>query len=188
MFRISTSVISVLNRFVLLLLPVLFIAACSAHVERETDKKQQDTTVAVVASKKVPSVTVASFQSQSDEVYFDLIANTSSCLGEDLWFGGKLESQSKAYLANSGGITQQKVYRVTELTATGLNSNNSYKVNNNTNTLRAVVSEKGEIFLQLSQGQLQLLPQANEEPLVLAYQPNPSDGYYDGTIGRWSCR
>ncbi|WP_276498583.1 hypothetical protein [Pontibacter litorisediminis] len=172
----------------MLLLPLLFMAACSAHVERDAAKEQQTPTVAVVASKEVPAITVASFQSQSDEVYFDLIANTSNCLGENLWFGGKLESQSKAVLASSGAYTQQKVYRVTELTATGLNSNNSYRVNNSGNTLRAVVSETGEIFLQLSQGQLQLEPQANAKPLVLAYQPNPKEGYYDGTVGRWSCK
>ncbi|MCX2741910.1 hypothetical protein [Pontibacter anaerobius] len=188
MRRTSTSVISVLNRIAFLLLFLFFVAACSAHVEREADKKQQDATVAVVTSKKVPSVTVASYENQSDEVYFDLIANTSNCLGEDLWFGGKLESQNKAMLANSGAFSQQKVYIVTELTATGLNSNNSYKVDNKSHTLRAVVDKDGVIFLQLSQGQLQLVPQANADPLVLAYQPNPTSGYYDGSVGRWSCK
>ncbi|AKD02689.1 hypothetical protein PKOR_05570 [Pontibacter korlensis] len=172
-----------------MLLPLLFLTACSTHVEREaTEKKLQEATVAVVAPKNVPTVTVASFQNESDEVYFDLIANTSSCLGEDLWFGGKLESHSKAMMAKSGGSSYQKVYKITELTATGLNSNNSYKVDNKTNTFRAVVDKDGTIFLQLSQGQLQLVPQANAKPLELAYQPNPSEGYYDGTIGRWSCK
>ncbi|WP_299760249.1 hypothetical protein [uncultured Pontibacter sp.] len=188
MNKISTPVISVINRIALLLLPLTFVAACSAHVEREPEQKQPDAAVAVVASKKVPTVTVASFQNQSDEVYFDLIAKTSNCLGEDLWFGGKLESHSKAVLASSGAYSHQKVYKVTELTATGLNSNSSYKVDNNANTLHAVVDKDGVIFLQLSQGQLQLVPQANGESVVLAYQPNANEGYFDGSIGRWSCK
>ncbi|TPE45418.1 hypothetical protein [Pontibacter mangrovi] len=189
MYKTFTSVISGLNRFVVLALPLLILGACSAHIDRDAEKQtQQENTVATIAPKEVPSVTVASFQSESDEVYFDLIANTSSCLGEDLWFGGKLEGQPKAMLGQSGALTHQKVYRITELTATGLNSNNSYLVDNKANTLRAVVDNKGNIFLQLSQGRLQLLPREDAKPLVLAYQPDATDGYLDGSVGRWSCK
>ncbi|MDX5436756.1 MAG: hypothetical protein LPK03_06145 [Pontibacter sp.] len=189
MNKISTPVFSDLNPLVFLILPLLMMFSCSPRVERETDKQQDmEATATTVGPKDVPTVTVAAIENQSDEVYFDLIANTSSCLGEDLWFGGKLESYNKALLANSGAFSQQKVYRITELTATGLNSNNSYLVNNKANTLRAVVDKDGTIFLQLSQGQLQLVPQEKSKPVVLAYQPKATDGYLDGSVGRWSCK
>ncbi|ARS36884.1 hypothetical protein [Pontibacter actiniarum] len=187
MTKIFTSAISDLNRLVFLLLPLSLLASCSTRVEPKLGE-QQEATAAVVAPKEVPAVTVAAIENTSDEVYFDLIAKTSNCLGEDLWLGGKLESESKAMLAKSGALSQHKIYKITELTATGLNSNSSYLVNNKAHTLRAVVDKEGVIYLQLSQGQLQLMPQANEKPLVLAYQPNPSDGRYDGMVGRWSCK
>lgn len=186
MNKIFTTVTSELNRFVFLLAPLFILAACSARVEPKATDQQEATANAV--STQASPVTVAAIENSSDEVYFDLIANTSNCLGEDLWLGGKLESESKATLAQSGAISHHKAYKITELTATGLNSNNIYQVNNRTNTLRAVVNPDGVIYLQLGQGQLQLLPQANNKPLVLAYQPNPADGYYDGTVGRWSCK
>lgn len=189
MNKISTPVISDLNLLTLLILPLLMLVSCSPRVERDADNQQDmEATATIVGPTDVPAVTVAAIENQSDEVYFDLIANTSNCLGEDLWFGGKLESYNKAVLANSGAFLQQKVYRITELTATGLNSNSSYLVNNKANMLRAVVDKNGVIFLQLSQGQLQLVPQQKSKPVVLAYQPKATDGYLDGSVGRWSCR
>ncbi|GAB3824253.1 hypothetical protein GCM10028895_32280 [Pontibacter rugosus] len=182
----STLKISDVNSFVLIIVSLLVLASCSARVEREVD--EQHNTTAVVAPIKAPSITVAAIENASDEVYFDLIAETSNCLGEDLWLGGKLESNDKVSLASSGAISPSKVYRITELTATGLNSNSSYLVNNKAHTLKAVTGSRGVVYIQLSQGQLQLVPQTDAKPLVLAYQPNPAEGYYDGLAGRWSCK
>ncbi|GHA65841.1 hypothetical protein [Pontibacter akesuensis] len=154
-------------------------------MDHEVEKKPD--TFAAVAPKQAPAVTVAAITEPSEEVYFDLVARTSNCLGENIWFGGKLVSEEKISLASSGAITEAKVYRIAELTATGLNSNKNYQVSNDKNTLKAVTGSQGEVYIQLTQGELLLLPQEDEQPLVLAYQPNPTDGYYDGMPGRWSC-
>lgn len=170
--------------FIALFFFALTLGACSTHVEQ--DKKT--TEPEAVAAKEAASVTVAAIEQPSDEVYFDLIAKTSNCLGEDLWLGGKLESTDKVQLSNSGAISKTKVYKVTELTATGLNTNNSYLVNNNAGTLQAKYDEKGVIYIQLSEGKMQLKAYPSAAPIVVAYQPNPDDGYFDGSLGRWSCK
>lgn len=184
----STSALSELNLFALLILPLFVLASCSARVELDDKEQQQGTTATVVAPKDVPTVTVAAYNNAADEVYFDLIANTAGCMGEDLWLGGKLERDTKVSLANSGAVSHSKVYRITELTATGLQSNSVYLVNNQTHTLKATTDKDGTVYLQLAQGQLQLLPDATGKPVVLAYQPNPVEGYYDGTVGSWRCK
>lgn len=185
MNTISTPKHSGFNFYCCLLLSLLLISACTTRMDRDTEKKPD--AFAAVAPTQSPAVTVAAIENPSEEVYFDLVARTSNCLGENIWFGGKLESDEKIALASSGAITESKVYRITELTATGLNSNKNYLVDNKANTIKAVTGSGGEVYIQLGQGELQLLPKENEQPLVLAYQPNPTDGYYDGMPGRWSC-
>ncbi|WP_439880640.1 hypothetical protein ACSX1A_15975 [Pontibacter sp. MBLB2868] len=163
------------------------LGSCSTHVEQEV--KSTASEPEAVAAEQTTSVTVAAIEKSSDEVYFDLIAKTTNCLGEDLWLGGKLESTDKVTFSNSGAISKTKAYKVTELTATGLNTNNSYLVNNNAGTLWAKYDEKGVIYLQLSEGKMQLKAYPSATPVVVAYQPNPQDGERpDGTLGRWSCQ
>ena len=171
------------------LLASLFIAlilgACSAHVEQDkkaTVAENKDTT-----AKQVSAVTVAAIEQTADEVYFDLIAETNNCLGEDLWLGGKLESADKLVLSNSGAFSKTKVFTVTELTATGLSSNNTYQVSNNSDLLQAKYDNNGTIYLQLSDGQMQLKAYPSAKPIVVAYQPHAQHRYYDGTIGDWQC-
>lgn len=164
---------------------VLTLGSCSTHVEQEVKATTSDQEA---TASETTAITVAAIEDQSDEVYFDLIAKTSNCLGEDLWLGGKLESSDNVQLSNSGAISKTKVYKVTELTATGLNTNNSYLVNNNTGTLQAKYDENGVIYLQLSEGKMQLKPYPSATPIVVAFQPNPEDGYFDGSVGRWSCK
>ncbi|MFD2514168.1 hypothetical protein ACFSRY_09845 [Pontibacter locisalis] len=161
----------------------LIFSSCSTHIEQEVKTAEAETEI--MASKEVTAVTVAAIERPSDEVYFDLIANTSNCLGEDLWLGGKLESSDKVHLSKSGAISKTKVYEVTELTATGLNTNNNYLINNS-GTLQAKYDEKGVVFLQLNEGEIKLKPYHSAAPIVVAYQPE--DGYFDGTLGRWSCK
>ncbi|WP_299817869.1 hypothetical protein [uncultured Pontibacter sp.] len=159
-------------------------ASCSTHIDKDKDATASTETV---APQKPAAVTVAAIKRTSDEVYFDLIAETKNCLGENLWLGGKLESTDKVVLSNSGAFSKTKVFTVTELTATGLSSNNAYQVNSN-NTLQARYDNKGTIYLQLNDGQMQLKPYPSADPIMVAYQPNPNDGYFDGTLGRWSCK
>lgn len=166
---------------------VLLLSACSTHVEPEK-KKTSANTESVRTPEKVYAITVAAIEKTSDEVYFDLIAETNNCLGEDLWLGGKLESTEKVVLSNSGAFSKVKEFTVTELTATGLRSNNTYQVNSNNNLLLARYDNKSTIYLQLSDGQMQLKAYPSAKPIVIAYQPNPKDGYYDGSLSNWRCK
>ncbi|GAB3202859.1 hypothetical protein ABID22_001107 [Pontibacter aydingkolensis] len=163
---------------------VLFLPSCTTHVEQETEEA---TTTTNFAPEKASLITVAAIERTADEVYFDLIAETDNCLGEDLWLGGKLQSTDKVVLSNSGAFSKTKEYVVTELTATGLNSNNTYQVNNNNNLIRAKYDNKSTIYLQLSDGHMQLKPYPSAAPIVVAYKTVPENGYYEGSLGQWRC-
>ncbi|MDX5421552.1 MAG: hypothetical protein LPK14_04810 [Hymenobacteraceae bacterium] len=165
-------------------LPFLF-SACSARVELESDEQKAAPTP--VAAKEVPAVTVAAIEGTSDEVYFDLIAETTNCLGENLWFGGKLEGATHLAPGNAGADSPKRTYEVTELTATGLSSNQSYVIENSSKTLKAYSDEDGVIYIQLSEGKLRLAPKAGSSPVIVAYNPSQSDDYFDGVADRWSC-
>ena len=171
------------------LLASLFIAllfgACSTHVEQ--DKKETTAETDTAAPQENSAVTVAAIEKTADEVYFDLIAETDNCLGEDLWLGGKLESTDKVVLGSSGAFSKTKVFTVTELTATGLNTNNSYLVNSN-NLIQAKYDNKGTIYLQLRDGQMQLKAYPSAKPIVVAYHLDPEESYYDGSLGNWLCQ
>jgi hypothetical protein len=184
MDRTFTFKISDYTLFIFLTIVLAFIS-CSTQIEQEIKETTAQTENA--EPKKHQAITVAAIERISDEVYFDLIAETQNCLGEDLWLGGKLESTDKLVLSKSGAFSKTKVFTVTELTATGLRSNNTYLVNNNHNTLQAKYDNHGTIYLQLSNGQMQLKAYPSADPIVMAYQTNPEDGYYDGTVGHWSC-
>ncbi|MBC5993913.1 hypothetical protein [Pontibacter cellulosilyticus] len=164
----------------------LLLGACSTHVEQ--DKKESTAETETAAPQKHSAVTVAAIEKTADEVYFDLIAETDNCLGEDLWLGGKLESTDKVVLGNSGAFSKTKVFTVTELTATGLSTNNTYLVSNNNNLLQAKYDNKGTIYLQLRDGQMQLKAYPTAKPIVVAYQLDPEEGYYDGSLGNWRCQ
>ncbi len=164
---------------------VLIFISCSTHIEQEIKETTAQTETTLPVKHKV--ITVAAIDKITDEVYFDLIANTQNCLGEDLWLGGKLVSKDKVILSNSGAFSKTKVFTVTELTATGLSSNNTYLVNDKYNTLHAKYDEKGTIYLQLSDGEILLKAYPSAAPIVMAYRSNSADGYYDGSVGHWSC-
>ncbi|PRY14845.1 hypothetical protein CLV24_10382 [Pontibacter ummariensis] len=176
---------SALILWALLLFFLPFFSSCTRHREPEADEllAKRET----VTAKEMPPVTLAAIHDSADEVYFDLIANTSGCLGEDLWLGGKLETNSRITMASSGAQSSAREYTVTELTATGLNSNNSFFVNNPSGSLRAVCDANGVIHLQLNEGQLQLTTKNKLTPIVVAFQADQENE--TGEIaGSWSCR
>jgi hypothetical protein len=163
---------------------LLTLGSCSTHVEQDLKTKEPE----AISKADKNTVTIAAIEKPTDEIYFDLIAKTYNCLGEDLWLGGKLESSDDVKLSKSGAISKTKVYKVTELTATGLSTNTSYLLNNNTKTLNAKFDEKGVIYLQLNEGKMQLKPYQSATPIVLAYQPNSKADQADEALGSWSCK
>ncbi|QCR24174.1 hypothetical protein [Pontibacter sp. SGAir0037] len=188
MNRTSTSAKSDLTLIALLsmLLAVFILASCSTRVERETNKEAD--VKDVIATTEQPAVTVASLGEAAEETYFDLIANTSNCLGEDLWIGGKIESAKKLVMTQTGSTSLQKVYEVKELTATGLHSNNSYTLLNDAGTLKAVCDESGVLYIKLAEGPLQLVSEESTKPLTVAYEPVLAVNSEDGKTGIWSCK
>lgn len=182
MYKISTSDKSDLSLLAVLFLMLLLFSSCTARVEKEVQEHQK--TTAAVAAEEDAAVTVAAFNNTSDEVYFDFIAKTSGCLGEDVWLGGKLESIRKVMVANSGALFPVKEYKVTELTAVGLSTNNNYAVQDKEQILKGISKGNGVIHLQLIDGELELLSPSNSHPVVLAYEPVIMSKTIAGT---WSC-
>ncbi|MFD2999966.1 hypothetical protein ACFS7Z_06315 [Pontibacter toksunensis] len=182
MYKISTSDKSDLTLLAVLFFLLLLFSSCTARVEKEVQGHQK--TTEAVAAEEAAAVTVAAFNNTSDEVYFDFIAKTSGCLGEDVWLGGKLESKRKVMLSNSGAIFPVKEYQVTELTAVGLSTNNNYAVQDEEQIMKGVSRGNGVIHLQLTEGELELLSPSNTDPVVLAYEPIIMSKKIAGT---WSC-
>lgn len=184
MYRISTSEKSDLALIAaLFILLLLSLASCTARVEKEVSE-QQKAMEAVVAEEDT-AVTVAVLHDASDEIYFDLVAKTSGCFGEDLWLGGKMESKRKVVRASSGALFQAKEYLITEVTATGLSSNKVYAVQNGASALKGVSKGDGVIHLQLMEGHLEVLSQSNTHSVVLAYEPVQLSKKLAGT---WNCQ
>lgn len=177
MKRIFTLNISDLP-FLITLVTILF-SSCSTRVEKEAmDQAGLETTKIV---KEIPVITVATLDAvATDEGYFDLIVETSGCLGENLWIGGKLESKT-------GGTTGENEFDVTQFTATGLNSNVSYALENQAGTIKAVSNEAGVLQLQLQEGLLKLRPVTSSGPILIAYHKNESDKP-EYQPGYWSCK
>ncbi len=158
---------------------VLFLSACTARVDREPQASASDET------KEQTIVTLAASEAPDEEAYFDLIAETSDCLGENLWIGGKVEAAADS---RTGDSPSHKVYKVKELTATGLNTNNSYTLRDSKGTLTAISDEDGNIYVQIGEGRLQLVPESGKDPIVVAYQPWANAGQAEGIAGKWSCQ
>ncbi|WP_242926128.1 hypothetical protein [Pontibacter vulgaris] len=159
------------------------MAACSARMDVEpqasaTDETKEQTAVTVMASQT---------QTQTEEAYFDLIAETTDCLGENLWIGGKVETVVQAE-SNTGDSPDQKVYQVKDLTATGLSTNKTYTLQNSAGTLNAVSDADGNIYVQLGEGQLQLMPTSGSKPVVMAFQPWADTEQTEGMAGKWRCQ
>lgn len=139
MYKISTSDKSDLTLLAFLFFLLLLFSSCTTRVEKEVQEHQKAT--AAVAAVEDAAVTVAAFNNIPDEVYFDFIAKTSGCLGKDVWLGGKLEHIRKVLVANSGALFPVKEYKVTELTAVGLSTNNNYTVQDEEQIMKGVSKE-----------------------------------------------
>lgn len=152
----------------------------------QPEKQQELQTIAPPAAQ--PPVTVAALIVPSNEAYFDLIVETSECLGENLWIGGKIECiPAEDRLAN-GQPAYRRKFAVKELTATGLNTYNSYKLRNTNGTLKAIGDKNDRVFLQLQEGQMQLQPTSGEAPIIVAYQRTfPESIYRNNSAGNWIC-
>jgi hypothetical protein len=130
-----------------------------------------------------PPVTVAALLVPSNEAYFDLIVETSECLGENLWIGGKVEC-----IPEPAANYNHRQFAVKELTATGLSTYSSYKLRNTNGTFKAIGAKNGRVFLQLQEGQMQLQPVTGEAPIKMAYQRTlPEAVYQNNTAGNWIC-
>lgn len=180
---------STLLALLFMVMIIFLISSCSTGVEREAkNTSKADEAIAKVEQPTVMVSSVASIEEPAEETYFDLIAKTSSsCLGEDLWIGGKVESANKLVKNRAEGSKLQKVYEVKELTATGLNSNTIYTLLNEEGTLQAVCDESGVLYIKLAEGPLQLVSSSDDSPVTVAYEPifainTSSEG------GQWSCR
>jgi hypothetical protein len=164
-----------------------FLFSCSPQAEHRAER-QADVLQTNTMDQHTEAVTVAAMEEPIDEAYFDLIANTTACLGEDLWIGGKVESTNKVSLSKAGAITKHKVYEVTDLTATGLNTNSYYTLRDTAGTLRAVSDDEGVLRIQLRDGQLQLMPRVGRGSIMVAYQaPTASNQKYNAD-GKWRCQ
>ncbi|NDK56883.1 hypothetical protein [Pontibacter fetidus] len=148
------------------------------------DRQEQNQPVATHI-KQAP-VTVAALTVPANEAYFDLIMETSECLGENLWIGGKVECIPADTVLK---LSQQaRHFAVKDLTATGLSTYNSYKLRNTNGTLKAISDKNGRVFLQLQEGQMQLQPTTGEAPIIVAYQRTlPEAVYHDDSAGNWIC-
>ncbi|MCC9168472.1 hypothetical protein [Pontibacter harenae] len=165
---------------------LLLISSCTPRVEANKDQSQEATAVVSPAVKPEPVVTVLSIEKPTEEVYFDLVANTSNCLGETLWIGGKAQSGEEAVLDDKGVLKPNTVFEVKELTATGIETNNSYTLDNAKGTLKAVYDKNGVLQIQLGDGPLQLIPRSgNARTITVAHQAIPADMGY---VGHWTCK
>jgi hypothetical protein len=165
----------------------LFLFSCSPQAEHRTER-QADVLQTNTMEQHTEAVTVAAIEEPIDEAYFDLIANTSACLGEDLWIGGKVESTNKVSLSKAGAITKHKVYEVKDLTATGLNTNSYYTLRDSAGTLRAVSDEEGVLRIQLQDGQLQLMPRVGRGAIMVAYKAPATNSQKYSADGNWKCQ
>ncbi len=178
MKKIFTPGFSDVTSLSLLFLILLLQVSCTARVEQ-----QEQQAIVPIATTQNTSVILGVLEAPAGEVYFDLIAETADCLGENVWIGGKLESTDNLALSKTGALRKSKAYQVKELTATGLSTNHNYTFRDQNNALQAVVAEDGTIRLQLRNGALQLSTMPGDAPIVLAFQQTASVG--DGT--EWSC-
>ena len=170
-FTLTTSDLSLL----VTLTTILFVS-CSTRVENEANRQAGLETAKIV--KELPVITVAKLDNPAtNQGYFDLIVETSNCLGENLWIGGKLESKT-------GETPRTSEYEVTQLTATGLSSNISYTFANKEGTIKAVGTDAGVVYLQLQEGLLQLQPSVNPTPIALAFHKQEEAD----SPGYWSCK
>ncbi|MBB6609774.1 hypothetical protein H7F15_01875 [Pontibacter sp. Tf4] len=131
-------------------------------------------------------VTLAALTVPSNEAYFDLIVETSECLGENLWIGGKVECLPPA--GKPKATFAQRRFAVKELTATGLSTYNSYKLRNNYGTLKAISDRSGHVILQLQEGPMQLQPTTGEAPIIVAYKRTLPGAVHDDSVGNWICK
>ena len=146
-------------------------------------EKQQEQTSMVKPSQPATPVTLAALTVPTNEAYFDLIVETSECLGENLWIGGKVE----CITAPATNHNHRK-FAVKELTATGLNTYSSYKLRDTSGTIKAIEDKNGRVFLQLQEGQMQLQPTSGEAPIIMAYQRTlPEAVQQDNSTGNWIC-
>ncbi|WP_018476187.1 hypothetical protein [Pontibacter roseus] len=161
---------------------MLLFPACSPPVEQEADSRHTDT------GRPTEILTVAAIEEPTEAAYFDLIANTSACLGEDLWIGGKVESTDRVALSEAGAVTRHKVYELRDLTATGLNSNSFYTLWGGTDALKAVFDEAGVLRVQLQEGDLQLIPKTGNAPILVAYHAPEQGTQQNDSYGSWQCK
>ena len=182
MRKTSTSELSDLTLLASLFLMVLLYNSCTARVDRNAQEPATEQEPPMAAEQKAP-VTLAAIEAPAGEAYFDLIAATADCLGENVWIGGKVQSADKLALSKTGALHKTKVYQVTELTATGLSSVTWYTFRDQDNALLAVDDNDGHVNLQLRDGALKLSPMPGDAPIVVAFHQTASVG--SGTD--WSC-
>lgn len=187
MNKTSTSTKSDLTLVALLslLLLIFLISSCSTRMDREVTSEAS--AKEVIAKTQQPAATVASIEVPTEEAYFDMIAKTSSCLGEDLWIGGKVQTSAKVIKTAAGSTNIQKVYEVKDLTATGLNSNDNYTLLNEEGTLKAVYDEEGVLYIKLAEGPIKLISKSGTKPLTVAYEPVLAINS-EGESGFWRCK
>lgn len=171
-FTLNTSELS----FLITLVAILF-SSCSTRVEKEAIDSTGLETSKIV--KEIPVITVATLNATKNGGYFDLIVETSGCLGENIWIGGKLENKT-------GGTTGEDEFEITQFTATGLDSNVSYALENKEGSIKAVSSEAGVMQLQLQEGILKLRPITSSGQIAIAYHTDSDKSDYQS--GYWSCK
>ena len=153
-----------------------------------TSQPEKQAPTSIAPPKPQTPVTVAALIVPANEAYFDLIVETSECLGENLWIGGKLECIPAADLNRAGHTPKNRQFALKELTATGLSTYNSYKLRNTNGTLKAIGASHGKVFLQLQEGRMQLQPTSGEAPIIMAYQRTlPEAVYRNDSAGNWIC-
>lgn len=172
-FTLNTSKLS----FLITLVAFLF-SSCSTRVEKEAQNSTGLETTKII--KEIPVITVATLDTTAiSGGYFDLIVETTGCLGENIWIGGKLEDESE-------GTTGEPEFEITQFTATGLNSNVSYALENEEGTIKAVSNEAGVIQLQLQEGTLKLRSITSSGQIAITYHNDPDKSGYPS--GYWSCK
>ncbi len=158
----------------LLLAAVLY----SSQPEKHTEPMPQPQ---LHQPKPSPPVTLAALDTPAQVTYFDLIVETTECLGENLWIGGKVVS-----LPAHG--SERPHFALQDLTAAGLNTYSYYKLRNTSGALKVASDKKGNLYLQLQDGQMQLQP-VSGETITVAYQRNlPEPVYQTETAGNWICK
>ncbi|MHC2990646.1 hypothetical protein OB13_03255 [Pontibacter sp. HJ8] len=167
---------------------ILLLSLCSCSPRVEQDAKSQLDTAQAAAEQPVEVLPVESAKEPIEEAYFDLIANTSGCLGEDLWIGGKVESTNKVALSKAGAITNEIVFEVKDLTATGLNTNSYYTLRDTAGTLKAFYDEEGVLRIQVQEGPLKLVPRAGHGSILVAYHAPAAGEKQNSNDGSWLCQ